>query len=309
MRTDSPALALLALLPLALTACTQKADTAQAPPRPPFEYIGDWSAKGDGPGQLSRPVAIAADVHGLVYIADAGSHFVHKFSTKGEPLLSFQDAALRSPTAIALDSGGAIYVADSAWNAVHIFAPNGERIRSLRGGPGRKFKYPFGVAVDVEGSIYVAEFEVHRIQKLSPRGRFLAAWGRGGSVPEAFGTLSAIALGEDGVLYVADQDPLRILKFVAAPEPVGTIETTSVVSGTVGRLIALAVGREHLFALDAGCSCLRTWTLDGRPGPILGLSSFLAVPGEKPIGLAAARGEEILVLTSSPRVLRFRLNF
>jgi sugar lactone lactonase YvrE len=309
MRTSSPALTLLVLILPCLSACTQKADPAQGPPKPPYEFLGEWGVKGEGPGQLSCPAAIATDAHGLVYIADAGSHSVHKFSAKGEPLLTFQDAALRAPTAIALDSGGAIYVADSGSNVVHIFAPNGDRIRNLRGGPGRSFKYPFGVAVDAAGSIYVAEFEVHRIQKLTPRGRFLSVWGRGSTAPEAFATLSAIALGEDGVLYVADQDPHRVLKFANEAEPAGSFETNADPSTKVGHLIALAADHGHLFALDAAYSCIRSWALDGRPGPILGLSPLLALPEEKPIGVASVRGEEILVLTSGPRVLRFRLNF
>jgi hypothetical protein len=97
-----------------LISCGKRADPASKPqPPPPFEFLGAWGDKGDGPGKLDEPAAFATDSLGNVLFADPGSSFVHKFTPGGTPLLSFEDAPLRHAAGITADSGGAIYVADA----------------------------------------------------------------------------------------------------------------------------------------------------------------------------------------------------
>ena len=72
--------------------CGKRADPAPKPQAPPpFEFLGAWGDKGEGPGKLDGPVAFAVDVLGNVFFADPGAGFVHKFESKGTPLLSFED--------------------------------------------------------------------------------------------------------------------------------------------------------------------------------------------------------------------------
>src|SRR5271155_5367769 len=83
-----------------------------AAPRPRLDFLGEWGTRGDGPANLDLAVAIAADARGAVYIADAGSGFLHKFTADGHPLLAFDDPRVTNPVAIAVDSDGEIYAAD-----------------------------------------------------------------------------------------------------------------------------------------------------------------------------------------------------
>jgi DNA-binding beta-propeller fold protein YncE len=131
---------------LFLATCSQK--PAPLPPKPPLEFIGEWGARGEGPGKLRLPLSMATDATGLVYIADAGSGFVHKFDPLGGPLLSFAPEGMRRATGIAVDLGGAIYVADYAQEKVLVFFPDGSKLREMRGSPRRPFRGPVGVAVD-----------------------------------------------------------------------------------------------------------------------------------------------------------------
>ena len=121
-------LASLILTLLVNTGCTLVATQAQPqnPAAQPLEYLGAWGVKGEQPGQLAEPVSISTDAIGNVYLADAGSRFVDKFSPTGNPLLSFQEEPLKHPGWITLDHGGAIYVADPVRNSVFIFNPDGE---------------------------------------------------------------------------------------------------------------------------------------------------------------------------------------
>jgi DNA-binding beta-propeller fold protein YncE len=200
-----------------LSACSSQ--QAQAPPPkpapPPLEFLGEWGIRGDGPGKLSWPTGIAIDTVGNVYIVEGFSRFVHKFTSKGEPLLSFQDDGIKHPGGIAVDSGGAIYVAAFSGKQVIVFLPEGERFRVFSSKSGYPFKGISSLSVDNGGNIFVSESEGHRLRKLDPMGRQIAIWGRKTPRDVAIGRLGPAALGSDGTFYVYDYDNSTILMFNA----------------------------------------------------------------------------------------------
>ena len=117
---------LLAIISIAsLAGCSQTSTEAKSPtPAPPvLEFVAQFGVRGGGPGQLSEPVSIATDPLGNVYIADAGSQFIHKFDWQGTPLLSFTEDALKHPQWIAVDSDGDIYVSDPVRASVFVIYP------------------------------------------------------------------------------------------------------------------------------------------------------------------------------------------
>src|ERR1700740_3130134 len=128
----------------ALAGCSQTPTEAKspAPAAPALELIGQFGVRGGGPGQLSEPVSIATDLLGNVYIADAGSQFIHKFDWQGTPLLSFQEDALKHPQWIAVDTDGDIYISDAVRGSVFVVYPGGEkdihRELHLRTRPGKE---------------------------------------------------------------------------------------------------------------------------------------------------------------------------
>src|SRR5580692_2642659 len=89
-----------------------EAQSAKPPVPHPLQYVEAWGMKGSEAGRLNQPTSITTDALGNIFIADAGSHFVHKFAPQGTPLLSFQDDWIKSPQSIAVDRGGGIYTAD-----------------------------------------------------------------------------------------------------------------------------------------------------------------------------------------------------
>lgn len=72
------------------------------------------------------------------------------------------------------------------------------------------FAQPTGIALDGAGNVYVADTNGNRIQKLSPRGKLLAAWGSKGSGPGQFQRPQGIAIDGQGHIYVADTYNHRI---------------------------------------------------------------------------------------------------
>ena len=154
--------------------CARRADTSPKPQAPPpFEFLGAWEDKGEGPGKLDESVTFAVDTLGNVFFADPAAGFVHKFESQGTPLLSFEDTRLHHASGIAVDSGGAIYVADAERGAVLIFFPDGTFLRAMQIPSQPHFSGLLGITVDDAGDLYVPDPARSRVTKFDARGRLV----------------------------------------------------------------------------------------------------------------------------------------
>ncbi len=292
--------------------CSQAPIEAQSPKSaaPSIEYLSQWGAKGDGPGRLREPVSIAADDLGNVYIADAGSQFIHKFDPQGTPLLSFQEDALKHPQWIEVDSDGVVYVADPVRGSVFVFYPSGERDvhreLHLKTKPGKEGFV--SVAVGTDGMIHVLDSNSGKVDTYSPRLRLTRSWFSTSIAAGSATHPGPIAIGPDGFLYIADGRENRIMRFTRDGEFVSDIK----LSGTAGGKLSdqFAVSRTNVFALDADGRMLHAWTIDGKPKLDVDLAPQLGQAPRQAPGLAISPRGELLVLDQTEaRVLRYRVNF
>lgn len=200
----------------------------------------------DGPGAkagFDKPVAVAVDMAGNVYVSDAANHKIRKITTDGMvstlagsgelgsldgkgPIASFYN-----PSGIAVDTMGNVYVADHDNNRIRKITPDGT-VSTVAGSDtvGNKdghsteasFFYPSAVAVDISGNVYITDQINHKIRKLSPDGEVTTLAGNGsvGSVDgpgtaASFNYPAGIAVDLSGNLYIADQLNCKIRKVVA----------------------------------------------------------------------------------------------
>ena len=170
------------------------------------------------------------------------------------------------------------------WKA-HVTTVAGDGSPVLRDGKQSGFSDPFGVAVAKDGTIYVADAgESNRIRKISPDGNVTTVAGGSegfadGLGPAAsFNTPSALALGPDGSLYVADTGNNRIRKIT----PEGHVSTVAG-DGTVGYVdgpaakaqfngpIGLAVSEGgDIYVADTYNDVIRMITTEGQVTTIAG---------------------------------------
>jgi tripartite motif-containing protein 71 len=296
---------------LATVGCTLVATEAkpQTPPAAPLEYLGAWGVKGELPGQLAEPVSISTDTIGNVYLADAGSRFVHKFSPQGNPLLSFQEDPLKHPGWITIDRGGAIYVADSIRNSVFIFKPDGDHYRELRLRSRATKENTLSVAVGWDGLINVLDSNAAKVFTFTPRFRLVQSWQPPKDSSGRQSDPGPIEIAPDGALYLANASAGTIMKFSREGQLISEIGGTA---PGAGRKLSdqFAVSSNYLFVMDVNGRMLHVLTLDGSPKIDVDLAPELGQAGRPAPALAVSPRGELLVLdTSGTRVLRYHINF
>ena len=290
-----------------VTSCGKRVDPAPKPQAPPpFEFVGAWGDQGEGPGKLDAPVTFTADILGNIFFADPGAGFVHKFESKGTPLLSFEDPRLHRASGIAVDSGGAIYVADAARGTILIFFPDGTFLRSMQSPPQPHFSGALGISVDDQGSVFVPDPAHSRITKFDGHGRLVKSW----AVPKnASGDErpSAVAAAQDGSVFVAFAKTGRIEKYSADGVWITSWLAAENTAGGSQVLTGFSAAGQYLFTLTVSPPQVRVWTLDGQRKVEADLAEHLGAIMTPQI--AVTPHSELLVFdASAPRVFRFQMH-
>jgi hypothetical protein len=295
------------LVSLAATACAPAEPAAATPPQSsPLEFIGQWGAHGEGPGELAQPVGLAVDLNARVYLADRRSGRLQKFEATGVPLLSYQDAAVRSASALAVDSGGAIYIADAHQGRVWIRFPEGDLLRNFRVTPQRTPDPSFGFCVTEDGTVVVPDPDGGRVQTFTSNGRVEAVW-KLPPVPSGQPARPvAAAAGLDEFVYVVDATG-RILKYTTRGAQMASWDAPADFEAPVR---GLAVSRTHLFVLRGAKPQLDVWTLNGQRVLMDTFGDRFDYAPPPSLYLGVSRDEQVFLLDpdpAAPRVLRFRL--
>ncbi|MGD0093334.1 MAG: PKD domain-containing protein [Planctomycetota bacterium] len=192
----------------------------------------------DGTGSAARfsgPLGIAV-AGGIVYVADTGNNTIRQVSSAGVVNTlagtagkagSTDGAAgaalFQYPSGVAVDSSGNVYVADQHNNTVRKITASvvstfaglaGSGNASGANGTGNqaRFNNPAGVAMDGHGNVYVADLSNDTIRKITSAGVVTTLAGiatysgnaDGSGVAARFSGPSAVAVGADGSVYVAD---------------------------------------------------------------------------------------------------------
>ncbi len=197
----------------------------------------------DGTGRAARfvrPMGIAVDGTGNLYVADQGSDTVRKLSpdgvvttVAGQPntpgrLDGLGGAAqFNGPELLATDAAGNLYVADTGNATIRKVTPLGA-VTTLAGRAGVQgdadglrgaatFTSPWAVAVDGAGNLYVADSGNATIREVSAHGVVTTLAGSATNHGSIDGTGNAarfqlpwgVAVDPAGTLYVTDRNTLR----------------------------------------------------------------------------------------------------
>ena len=189
---------------------------------PTGEVLAEWGCAGDRRNEF-RPLSIALDHEGNLFVTEERTGRLQKLSTEGELLeywLTGRHLAfpLWSHAAVAVAPSGLVYVSDPG-NSRFVRLTNECRPLNQWYTDGDPTDYG-GMAVDGDDNLWAVNSLDDNIQKFSPTGEPLASWGCYGRGPGRFELPLDIALDPHGNIYVAEgEDNNRIQKFSPAGEP------------------------------------------------------------------------------------------
>ena len=242
-------------------------------------FAGTSGAKGstDGTGAAARfnyPRGVVVGADGTVYVGDTFNHTIRKMTSAGvvttlagsvgsNGLVNGQGTAAKFtyPIGVAIGGDGAVYVADFTNGSIRKISTGGV-VSTLAGtgfagnvnatGTAASFYGPAGVAIGADGTVYVADSANHKIRKITAAGVVTTLAGSGVAgradgtgAAATFNNPEGVAVGADGMVYVADSRSNTIRKITAAG-----VVTTLAGSGSTGS--ANATGTAASFNYPTG---------------------------------------------------------
>jgi sugar lactone lactonase YvrE len=237
-------------------------------------------------------------------------------------------ARFSAPIGIARNSSGVFFVADSTNHIIRKITADGT-VSTLAGtagssgasdgaGASARFNNPTGIAIDANNNILVSDTTNNLIRKISPSGivttlagvTAVAGTQDGAGNIALFNQPSGLAIGNNGILYVADTGNSTIRVITGS----GVVSTLAGLSGIGGlkdgtgnnswfnqpKAIAFDVGG-YIYVADTGNAAIRKVSLNGEV-TTLALSSDIPTITTQPANLTAVTGSSVaftVVATSS----------
>jgi sugar lactone lactonase YvrE len=157
--------------------------------------------------RLSKPLGVAVDASGAVYVGVDGRDRVEVYDADGTAIRTIGDGTIRMPNDLAFDSLGDLYVVDSQSNRIWVYDAGGAFLRSIGVG-----ELSFPVALEISGAeLYVADQGSSQIKVFDLDGTLLRALGgsvRQGSLGYSwkgkFVRLQSLAIDAKGRLHALD---------------------------------------------------------------------------------------------------------
>ncbi len=243
------------------------------------KFLRSFGKPGKGPGELDRPMNLTVR-DGALYVAEYFNDRIQVFALDGVSRRLIGKAGsgpgeFNAPGGVAVSSDGSLYVADFYNHRIQKLTADGKFVRQWGASAGRKplsdangisFSYPTDVALAGDGKLVVADGYNDRVQVFNADGSFSHKWGGPfaaniyGPFNGWFATVTSVAIGPKGNIFVADFYNDRIQKFM----PDGTFLTSFGRRGNgKGELrypIAVAVAADgSVFVADYGNNRITKW--------------------------------------------------
>ena len=180
----------------------------------PPQFLGE--ILGGQNGTLSKPLDVAANSSGKIYITDSGHDRIQVFSSTGSPLFTFGKSGKANghfnfPNAIAIDDEDNVYVAEFKNNRIQVFDSKGKYLRTITS-PNKALFEPLAMTFGNDKSLYVAS-RTGAIIIMSKTGKLIATFGTNGADVGQLSYPNGIDVDRHGNIIVSDSGNARIQIF------------------------------------------------------------------------------------------------
>ncbi|PJB44847.1 MAG: hypothetical protein CO108_08170 [Deltaproteobacteria bacterium CG_4_9_14_3_um_filter_63_12] len=157
--------------------------------------------------KVGRPLGVAVDASGTVYVGQNGGTEVAAYGSAGEHLFTLNGFEMAND--LAVDPSDKLYVVDSKLNTLRVFAAGGAELWTSTGPEGDGFSFPSSVALGRDGEVFVADQGKARIVVLGADGQVKRSFGQ---PVEAFSSdwkgrfvkVQSLFVDAEGQLHAAD---------------------------------------------------------------------------------------------------------
>jgi DNA-binding beta-propeller fold protein YncE len=161
------------------------------------------------------PYDVAVDGAGNVYLADAESNAIKKWTLTNNSVTTLISTGLSLPYGLAVDTAGNLYIADSANSAVKKWTAANNTVTTL---VSNGLNYPSDVAVDAAGNVYIADTINNAVKRWNVTNNSTTTL-----IDSGLASPFSLALDAAGNLYIADTYNSAIKKWTAANNSVSTL--------------------------------------------------------------------------------------
>ncbi len=212
---------------------------------------------------LNRPLGVAVDRSGNVYIADTSNNAVKEWNAATQAITALV-SGLNAPASVAVDASGDVYFADTGNKAIKEWNATTKVVSTLvSSGLGN----PRGIALDSLGDVFIADSLNNSVVEWSPTTLQVTP-----VVNSGLSGPTAVALDLQGNIYIADTGNNAIKKWSAANGQV-----TAVVAAGLNAPSGVAVdGQGNVDISDTGNNTIKQWNASSTQVTVLasiGLSS------------------------------------
>jgi DNA-binding beta-propeller fold protein YncE len=165
-----------------------------------------------------RPVSVALDHEGFLWVVDKAKKRLLKLSENGKILLSVGSSGSKpgyfsGPTDISISKNGIIYVADRGNERVQAFNTDGVFLNIIGGGDTTSLmESPLAIALDSDDTLYVLDDDKKTVSLYSHDGRMLMEFGGEGEADWQFDDPVSIAV-TDNEVFVLDAGVNKVKVF------------------------------------------------------------------------------------------------
>lgn len=251
-------------------------------------------------GLVQEPRALAVASNGELFVADTGGHRVVRLDSNGKFLGAFGRAGrgggeFERLEDIALDRSGRIYTLDSSFARVQVFLRDGTLLRTM--GQNSGLCTPAGFGLGPDGSVYVADTCGGRIVKFEEGGRRVKEIRP--APPAKLDQPVDVAIGEDGLLYIADLTP----RLIALDPATGAIRRAWPIA--VGTLVGgsnLSLNGTRLYVSDPNRNVVLAIDVSG--GDLEPMRGHPSAPFAAPLGVACSPENTLYVIDRNGKRLQ-----